>query len=45
MKLLTLNVRGINDPLKQKEVFNRIKDLDVDMFCVLETRVKHAEFN
>lgn len=45
MKLFTWNVRGINDLLKQKEVFNRIMVLDVDVVCVMETRVKQAKFD
>ena len=40
MKLLTWNVKGCNHPLKQKEVVSMIKRLNVDLVCLLETRVK-----
>ena len=40
MKLMIWNVRGLNHPLKQKEVVGRIKRLKVNIVCLLETRVK-----
>ena len=40
MKLLVWNVRGFNHPLKQKEVVYRIRRLEVNLVCLLETRVK-----
>ena len=40
MKILVWNVRGLNHPLKQKEVVNRINKLQVCIVCLLETRVK-----
>ena len=40
MKVIVWNVRGLNHPCKQKEVVSRVSRLDVDMVCLLETRVK-----
>ena len=41
MKLLIWNVRGLNNLLKQKEVVRRIRNLNISLVCLLETRVKH----
>ncbi|XVF73951.1 hypothetical protein PTKIN_Ptkin13bG0022100 [Pterospermum kingtungense] len=40
MRVLIWNVRGFNCPLKQKEVVNRINTSNVDIVCLLETRIK-----
>ena len=40
MNLLVWNVRGFNDPLKQKGIVDRIKSLNAQIVCLLETRVK-----
>ena len=40
MTLLIWNVRGFNDPLKQKRVVARIRSLKIQIVCLLETRVK-----
>ena len=40
MTVLVWNVRGLNDPLKQKAVVSRIRELKVSLVCLLETRVK-----
>ena len=40
MKVLVWNVRGMNDPLKQKLVVDRIRNLKINVVCLLETRVK-----
>ena len=40
MNFLIWNVRGLNDPLKQKDIVGRIRSLKVQMVCLLETRVK-----
>ena len=40
MNLLVWNVKGFNDPLKQKGVMGRIKELNIQVVCLLETRVK-----
>ena len=40
MKVLVWNVRGMNDPLKQKLVVDRIRYLKIIVVCLLETRVK-----
>ena len=39
MKCLIWNVKRLNDPLKQK-VVARIKKLNINLVCLLETRVK-----
>ena len=43
MKVLVWNVRGLNQPCKQKEVASRVNRLNVDMVCLLETRVKEQK--
>ena len=40
MNFIVWNVRGLNDPLKQKDIVGRIRSLKVQMVCLLETRVK-----
>ena len=40
MKIVAWNVRGMNHPLKQKEVVSRIGRLQANIVCLLETRVK-----
>ena len=40
MKILVWNVRGLNHPLKQKEVVGRIRRLNANLVCLLETRIK-----
>ena len=40
MKLLFWNVRGFNQSLKQKKVVNRVRKRNVEVVCLLETRVK-----
>ena len=39
-KMLVWNVRGFNDPLKQKEVIGRTRKLKTNFVYLLETRVK-----
>ncbi|XP_038992144.1 uncharacterized protein LOC120115525 [Hibiscus syriacus] len=34
------NIRGFNNPLKQKQVFTRMGKLKVDIICLMETRVR-----
>lgn len=40
MIITSWNVRGINDPLKQKMVFKFAKEHDIGIFALIETRVK-----
>ena len=39
-KFATWNIRGLNDPLKQKEVRSVVISNDLDFACFLETRVR-----
>ncbi|KAA3478181.1 reverse transcriptase [Gossypium australe] len=39
-RTLTKNIRGFNNPLKQKLVVGRLVRLKIDVCCLLETRVK-----
>ena len=41
MKILVWNVRGFNNLLKQREVVGRIRRLNINVVCLLETRVRH----
>ena len=43
MTILVWNVRGFNDPLKQKGMVARIRSFKFQLVCLLETRVK--EYN
>ena len=40
MRIIVWNVRGFNYHLKQKNVVGRICKLNVDLVCLLETRIK-----
>ena len=40
VKFATWNIRGLNDPLKQKEVRSFVISNDLDFVCILETRVR-----
>ncbi|XP_022728830.1 uncharacterized protein LOC111284435 [Durio zibethinus] len=37
------NTRGFNYPLKRKNVVNRIQILNIDLLCLIETRVKQHQ--
>ena len=40
MTVIVWNVRGFNDPLKQKRVIARIRSINAKVVCLLETKVK-----
>ena len=40
MNLLTWNVRGFNDPLKKKAIVSKVRSLNCNLICLIETRVK-----
>ena len=40
VKFATWNIRGLNDPLKKKEVRSFVISNDLDFVCILETRVR-----
>ena len=40
MNIIAWNVRGLNDPLKQRAIADRIKSLNSSLVCLIETRVK-----
>jgi exonuclease III len=40
MKILFWNVRGLNDPFKQREVKKLLRRLKISIFCILETHIK-----
>ncbi|XP_074293406.1 uncharacterized protein LOC141620433 [Silene latifolia] len=40
MKIASWNIRGGNDPLKQKEILDLIRDYKLDILGVLETRIR-----
>lgn len=42
MNVLVWNIRGINKPLKQKEVKKMVARLKVSIICLVETRVQKA---
>ena len=39
VKILSWNVRGVNNPEKRKSIKQFIKDERVDLVCLLETKV------
>ena len=43
MNVLIWNVRGLNDPIKQKEVVSRIRNNNINLVCLLETRIKESK--
>ena len=40
VKFASWNIRGLNDPLKQKEVRSFVEFHVLDFVCILETRVR-----
>jgi len=44
MKLLSWNIRGLNMPLKQKEIRRMVFSHRISILCLLETRVKQDNF-
>lgn len=42
MIVLVWNIRGLNSPLKQREVKSLVKRLKISIFCLVETRVKEG---
>jgi exonuclease III len=45
MNILFRNVRGLNMPLKQKEVRKMVRKLRISILCLVETRVKQENFS
>ena len=45
MTILVWNVRGLNDPFKQKAVVSRIRELEINLVCLLETRVREQNMH
>lgn len=45
MKMCCWNIRGFNSPLKQKCVQNMIKNHNLDMVCLLETKLDLVALN
>ena len=43
MNVLIWNVRGLNDPIKQKEIVSRIRNNNINLVCLLETRIKESK--
>lgn len=43
MKIITRNIRGLNDLSKQRDIRSTIKRLNVKIFCILETRVQRVK--
>ncbi len=44
MNMLARNVRVLNDSLKQRVVQGVVRDHRVDLCCLIETRIKEAQF-
>jgi hypothetical protein len=40
MKIVTWNIRGLNDLSKQREIRSLVKRLHIHLFCLIETKVK-----
>ena len=40
MNFIAWNVRGLNDPLKQRAIVDRVRSLKSSLVCLIETRVK-----
>jgi exonuclease III len=43
MKILFWNVRGLNDPFKQKEVKKLVRQLNISIICIVETRIREEK--
>ena len=41
LKLAAWNIRGMNDPLKQKELSTLVRVHSLNVVCILETRVRN----
>jgi exonuclease III len=44
MKLLSWSIRGLNMPLKQKEIRRMVYSHRISILCLVETRVKLDNF-
>jgi len=42
MKVLSWNIRGLNNPLKQKEIRRLVRSLNISVVCLDETRVQEC---
>ena len=42
IKIYNMNVRGLGDLKKRRKVFNYLKQIDADLFCLQET---HSDLN
>ena len=45
IKLVAWNIRGLNDPLKQKELRSVVRVHSLSIVCILETRVKASNMD
>ena len=45
LKIMTLNCNGISDNLKRRDIFDRLRNLDCNIFFLQETHLKAAEEN
>lgn len=43
-RILIWNIRGLNNPNKQKEIKKMIQELKVGLCCLLETKVRNEKF-
>ena len=42
LKLLSLNINGLNSPAKKSKTFNYLKKQKLDIICLQETHVKRS---
>ena len=42
IKLTAWNIRGLNDPLKQKELKSFVRVHSLSVVCLLETRIRES---
>lgn len=43
MKIITRNIRGLNDLSKQREIRSLVKRFHIQLLCIVETRVKREK--
>lgn len=43
MKIVTWNIKGLNDLSKQREIRSLVKGLKLQVICIIDTRVKSGK--
>lgn len=44
MKIISVNVNGLNSPIKRKRIFNKLVKEQGDLICLQETHIRERDY-